>query len=388
MFITPVTRVWFASQYIQLSVFLTLWKHSLRRIGLLCVVILPLLLSPQASAATRPNEFSSSAAASVPLQPATADQHVPLLNAVQIAAGGQHTCALINSSKAAASLSVAASDQETAGYVVKCWGVNWFGQLGDGTQTRRSIPVDVVGLSSGVQAIAAGDGHTCALTSSDSVKCWGWNTYGQLGDGTQTDRGEGLSVPVDVIGLSSGVYAIVAGARHTCALVRSGNGSVAQSTTTDKPGTEGFAVKCWGDNAQGQLGDGTTTSRSTVAYVKGLSSGVHTIAAGDGHTCALVSSGKDFAAQATATDETGTGGFAVKCWGDNVHGQLGDGTKTEWRARRLIPVDVLGLSRGVYAIAAGDRHTCAMISSDKGSASQSTTTDGAGTEGFAAQVLG
>ena len=285
---------------------------------------------------TRANEFSSSAAASVPLQPATADQHVPLLNAVQIAAGGQHTCALINSSKAAASLSVAASDQETAGYVVKCWGVNWFGQLGDGTQTRRSIPVDVVGLSSGVQAIAAGDGHTCALTSSGGVKCWGWNTYGQLGDGTQTDRGEGLSVPVDVIGLSSGVYAIVAGARHTCALVRSGNGSVAQSTTTDKPGTEGFAVKCWGDNAQGQLGDGTTTSRSTVAYVKGLSSGVHTIAAGDGHTCALVSSGKDFAAQATATDETGTGGFAVKCWGDNVHGQLGDGTKTEWRARRLM----------------------------------------------------
>ena len=377
-----------------------LWVHVLvddmckeleghpRRIGLLCVVILPLLLAPQASAATRPNEFSSSAAASVPLQPATADQHVPLLNAVQIAVGGQHTCALINSSKAAASLSVAASDQETAGYVVKCWGKNWFGQLGDGTQTDRSIPVDVVGLSSGVQAIAAGDGHTCALTSSGGVKCWGWNTYGQLGDGTQTDRGVGLSVPVDAIGLSSGVYAIAAGARHTCALVRSGNGSVAQSTTTDKPGTEGFAVKCWGDNAQGQLGDGTTTSRSTVAYVKGLSSGVHTIAAGDGHTCALIGSGKGSAAQTTTTDETGTGGFAVKCWGDNVHGQLGDGTQTEWRARRLIPVDVLGLSSGVYAIAAGARHTCAMISSDKGSASQSTTADEAGTEGFAVKCWG
>ena len=108
LFITQVTRVWFASQYIQLSVFLTLWKHSPRRIGLLYVVILPLLLAPQASAATRPNEFSSSAAASVPLQPATADQHVPLLNAVQVAVGGRHTCVLINSSKAAASLSVAA----------------------------------------------------------------------------------------------------------------------------------------------------------------------------------------------------------------------------------------------------------------------------------------
>ena len=202
-----------------------LWVHVLvddmckelegypRRIGLLCVVILPLLLAPQASAATRANEFSSSAAASVPRQPAAADQQAPLLNAVQVAVGGRHTCALIDSSKAAASLSVAGSDQETAGYVVKCWGANWFGQLGDGTQTRRSIPVDVVGLSGGVQAIAAGEGHTCALTSSGGVKCWGWNTYGQLGDGTRTDRGAGLSVPVDVTGLSRGVYAIAAGAR-------------------------------------------------------------------------------------------------------------------------------------------------------------------------------
>ena len=377
-----------------------LWVHVLvddmckeleghpRRIGLLCVVILPLLLAPQASAATRPNEFSSSAAASVPLQPATADQHVPLLNAVQVAAGGRHTCALISSSKAAASLSVASSDQETAGYVVKCWGANWLGQLGDGTQTRRSIPVDVVGLSSGVQAIAAGEGHTCALTSSGGVKCWGGNTSGQLGDGTRTDRGVGLSVPVDAIGLGSGVYAIAAGASHTCALVRSGNGSVAQSTTTDKPGTEGFAVKCWGENAHGQLGDGTQTVRTTAVDVVGLSSGVYAIAAGGRHTCALIGSGKGSAAQSKTTDEPGTGGFAVKCWGDNVHGQLGDGTKTEWRARRLIPVDVLGLSSGVYAIAAGARHTCATISSDKGSASQSTTADEAGTEGFAVKCWG
>ena len=377
-----------------------LWVHVLvddmckepeghpRRIGLLCVVILPLLLAPQASAATRANEFSSSAAASVPRQPATADQQAPLLNAVQVAVGGRHTCALINSSKAAASLSVVTSDQETAGYAVKCWGANWFGQLGDGTQMDRSIPVDVVGLSGGVQAIAAGEGHTCALTSSGGVKCWGWNTYGQLGDGTRTDRGVGLSVPVDAIGLSRGVYAIAAGARHTCALVRSGNGSVAQSTTTDKPGTEGFAVKCWGENAHGQLGDGTQTVRTTPVDVVGLSSGVYAIAAGGRHTCALVGSGKGSAAQATATDETGTGGFAVKCWGDNVHGQLGDGTQPEWRARRLIPVDVLGLSSGVYAIAAGARHTCATISSDKGSASQSTTTDEAGTEGFAVKCWG
>lgn len=240
-----------------------------RRIGLLCVVILPLLLAPQARAAARPNEFSRVETASVPLQPATADQYVPLQNAVQVAVGGWHTCALIDSSEAAAPLSEATNDPDTAGDVVKCWGRNGFGQLGDGTQMDRSIPVDVVGLNSGVQAIAAGDGHTCALISSGGVKCWGWNTYGQLGDGTQTDRGVGLFVPVDAVGLRSGVNAIATGGRHTCVLTTSDKGSAAQSTTADKPGTEGFGVKCWGDNAHGQLGDGTRTVRPTPEDVLG-----------------------------------------------------------------------------------------------------------------------
>ena len=180
-------RVWLASQHMRLSVFLNLWTHALKRIGLLYVIILPLLLAPQASAASRPNEFSGAGTASIPLQPATADQYVLLLNAVQVAGGDWHTCALIDNSEAAASLSEATSDPETAGYAVKCWGANGLGQLGDGTQMDRSIPVDVVGLSSGVQAIAAGDNHTCALTNAGSVKCWGSNTDGQLGNGTQTE---------------------------------------------------------------------------------------------------------------------------------------------------------------------------------------------------------
>ena len=325
-----------------------LWVHVLvddmckeleghpRRIGLLSVVILPLLLAPQTSAATRANEFSSSAAASAPRQPAAADQQAPLLNAVQVAAGGRHTCALISSGKAAASLSVASSDQETAGYAVKCWGANWLGQLGDGTQTHRSTPVDVVGLSGGVQAIAAGDGHTCALTGSGGVKCWGSNTYGQLGDGTRTDRGVGLSVPVDAIGLSRGVYAIAAGARHTCALVRSGNGSAAQSTTTDKPGTEGFAVKRWGENGHGQLGDGTQTVRTTPVDVTGLSSGVYAIAAGGRHTCAITSSAEEPARQTSVGAEPFAGG--VKCWGANRSNQIGDGMGG---VTRSAPVDVI-----------------------------------------------
>ena len=366
------------------------WR--LRRIGLLCVVILPLLLAPQARAAARPNEFSRVGTASVPLQPAMADQYVPLRNAVQVAAGDWHSCALIDSSEAAAPLSEATAGSETAGYAVKCWGDNWVAGPGDGMErsysTNLPTPVDVAGLNGGVLAIAAGGRHTCALTTSGSVKCWGWNTYGQLGDGTQTDRGVGLSVPVDVVGLSSGVYAIAAGGRHTCALVSSGKGSAVQSTTADEPGTEGFGVKCWGDNAHGQLGDGTRTVRPTPVDVVGLSSGVYAIAAGGRHTCALVGSGKGSAAQSTTADEPGTEGFGVRCWGDNVHGQLGDGTQTA----RTTPVDVLGLSSGVYAIAAGGGyiggHTCALTHSGQGSASSTATTDNPGAEDLAVKCWG
>jgi alpha-tubulin suppressor-like RCC1 family protein len=200
---------------------------------------------------------------------------------------------------------------------VKCWGANDNAELGDNSTTNRLTPVDVSGLSSGVTAISAGWYHTCALLGTGAVKCWGFNIYGQLGDGTETNR----VTPVDVSGLSFGVTAISAGHKHTCAVLSSG------------------AVKCWGDNSSGQLGDGTTTKRLTPVDVSGLSSGVTAISAGQNHTCALFSTG------------------AVKCWGDNSSGQLGDGTTTQ----RLTPVDVSGLSSGVAQIATGDSTACALL---------------------------
>jgi len=221
----------------------------------------------------------------------------PLLNIAAIAAGYVHTCAL------------------TGGGGVKCWGSNWNGELGDGTTIDRHTPVDVSGLASGVSAIAAGGNHTCALTGGGGVKCWGRNDYGQLGDGTTTDR----YTPVNVSGLASGVSAIAAGSNHTCAL------------------TAGGGVKCWGNNWDGQLGDGTTIERHAPVNVSGLASGVNAIASGKDHTCAL------------------TAGGGVKCWGYNSNGQLGDGTTID----RLTPVGVSGLASGVSAIAAGGHHTCA-----------------------------
>ena len=146
-----------------------------------------------------------------------------------IAAGRRHTCALT-----------------TAGGV-KCWGNNHDGQLGDGTKIDKKTPVDVMGLAGGVQAITAGWRHTCALTASGSVKCWGKNHDGQLGDGTAINR----SSPVDVVGLPSGVRAIAAGGQHACAL-------------------NPQFVSCWGDNEDGQLGDGTTADTLAAREEVGL----------------------------------------------------------------------------------------------------------------------
>lgn len=267
--------------------------------------------------------------------------------AMSISAGRSHTCAV------------------AAGGGVWCWGANYHGQLGDGTQTNRQIPVTVNGLAAGMNAVAAGDQHTCGLTSGGSVKCWGANGYGQLGDGTTTSS----NAPVNVTDMATGVTAIIAGAYHTCAVMANGgvkcwgnndNGQLGNGSTSDHsiPGdvngltasaittgddhtcalTPGGGVKCWGRNDFGQVGDGTVNNRPVPVDVSGLTTGAHGMCAGSSHTCALMDGG------------------GAKCWGHNNFGQLGNGATDD----ASMPVSVSGLVEGVTAIAAGQSHTCVL----------------------------
>jgi hypothetical protein len=189
-----------------------------------------------------------------------------------------------------------------------------------------ATPVDVIGLSSGVTAIAIGGVRSCAVLATGGVKCWGYG-YGPT--------------PTDVTGLTSGVTAIsVAG--PLCALINTGGVKCLDGdhrTPVDIPGlssgvtdvatnaghgcalTNAHGVKCWGLNDHGQLGDGTTSDRSTPVDVSGLGSGVVGITAGGFYSCAVTSAG------------------GAKCWGANGAGALGDGSET----RRLRPVAVVGL---------------------------------------------
>ncbi len=196
---------------------------------------------------------------------------------------------------------------------VSAWGWNPFGQVGDGTRAERRRPVAVSGLTD-VQSVAAGAFHSLAVREDGTVWAWGLNTFGQLGDGSTTDR----LAPVQVVGLTD-VKAVAAGAYHSVAVRNDGS------------------VWAWGWNALGMLGDGTLTGRSTPVRVPGLS-GLTGVSAGAFHTLALGQDG------------------AVWSWGWNGLGQLGDGSAATYRA---IPVRVSGLA-GIRSVAAGAYHSLAL----------------------------
>lgn len=215
------------------------------------------------------------------------------------AVGGAHTCAI----KAG-----------TPG-LVRCVGAGDSGQLGNGETSGSRVAVDVGGTLEGPKQLVAGLGHTCARLGNGTVRCWGSNEGGQLGDGTNKSR----SLPVRVRSLVN-VVEVAAGAYHDCVRLVDGG------------------VRCWGLNTVGQLGDGTNDSRNTPVKVT-LDADATALAAGYTHSCAVVTDGSVF------------------CWGANDRGQLGDGT-TE---RRTKPVKVVGLGGKVVALASGEDHSCAVL---------------------------
>ena len=215
----------------------------------------------------------------------------------QLAIAQHHTCALTNQG------------------AVKCWGAGWYGALGDGSGGEAYSPVNASLLSVKVKQITSGYQHTCALTTTGGVKCWGWNGYGQLGDGTFGS----ISTPKDVVGLTSGVVQISTNFGHTCAVMSN------------------HTAKCWGLNDQGQLGDGTYTTQPIPVLVQGLNGNVKSISTGRYNTCII-----------TTTN-------TVKCWGYNGWGQLGNGS---W-GNSISPLDVPGLTN-ISKVSVGEGQICSI----------------------------
>jgi alpha-tubulin suppressor-like RCC1 family protein len=314
----------------------------------------------------------------------------PASGFTSVAAGAGYTCAV------------------TAAGGVSCWGLNNFGQLGDGTNLVRHTPVSVCsetgcdsGLS-GVSVVSAGQSHACALKTSGNVICWGSDGSGQLGNG-----GAGSSLtPVAVCGLPdetvtctplAGFVAVAAGGLHNCGL------NIEQK------------VLCWGSNAGGQLGDGTLDLRQSPVYVCRNAScespldGVAIIDAGTSHSCVLLGDGgtrcwgRNFygqlgdntnansSAPVTPCRAAGQGGATsggascaaaddlvaislgahhtcaitadtgVECWGANTTGQLGDGTTEDRDTLTSVCVEgCAGSLSGVGSVSAGSEHTCAL----------------------------
>jgi alpha-tubulin suppressor-like RCC1 family protein len=232
-----------------------------------------------------------------------------------LAAGAGHSCLLTTTGR------------------IECWGANQYGQLGgkdgpftlleNGPPFSGRIPGDwakakVRGLTGKAVAVSSGYYHTCALVGVGGVQCWGWNASGQLGTGTNVDS----DTAVHVQGLDIPVTAIDLGVSHSCALMETGD------------------VRCWGENENGQLGDGTRENSNSPVTVQGLTDKVVQIAAGGMFTCALTENGE------------------LYCWGNGANGRFSDDSEVN-----PTPVLVDGLDQNVDLIVAGDFHLCARTTS-------------------------
>ena len=233
--------------------------------------------------------------------------------------------------------------------LVRCWGFGGNGRLGNGTATIGDDETPGTAAPAGVgpvKAISAGDGHTCAILTDDTVRCWGFGGNGRLGYGNVDNIGDdeppGAGGPVDLGGHKA--RAISAGGSHTCAVL------------------DDNTVRCWGYGATGQLGYGVTTEFEPGVFVGidvgdnetpgsrppvelGAGRTATAITAGENHTCAILDNG------------------TVKCWGYATYGQLGYGNGT-WIGDDETPASAGPVNLGgqqAKAISAGGQHTCAVL---------------------------
>jgi len=267
-------------------------------------------------------------AGDVPLSAVDPITHLPFDPVQQLVAGHNHTCALLESG------------------LVYCWGDNQFGQLGYNRTDNLGDgePVTSFGyvtLGNIATRIAAGGDHTCAILQNGALRCWGRNDFGQLGHGNTANIGDNETVfSAGDVDLGPGVMVkdLALGDSHTCALLSTG------------------AVRCWGRNAEGQLGYGNTANVGDNEPINNLANvsltgAVRKLVAGAFHTCALTFTG------------------TLRCWGDDRFGQLGQsyfggdafwGNQANERPSTL-PGDI-NTGAQVVDVTAGDSHTCARSS--------------------------
>lgn len=290
-----------------------------------------------------------------------------------------------------------------------CWGSNIWGGLGNGTNLPASTPTAVT-LPAGVAGfarLAAGGGHTCALTATNSLYCWGDDTWDQLADG---DPPAESTVPVAASVQISGPFTeFEANGAHTCLLSAAGAircwgdlGLPLTGFASVAPGglhhcgiDQGGVTKCWGMNVYGQLGDGTDDPSFAVPVAVSLPAGVTgfaTLAAGGTHNCALTGAGSAYCWGHNWTGQLGnpvspssnvpvpvalpagvtlvslalgqdhscglTATGSAYCWGENSHGQLGNGTTTT--SSTPVAVTIPAGASGFVALTAGGAHTCGV----------------------------
>jgi alpha-tubulin suppressor-like RCC1 family protein len=269
--------------------------------------------------------------------------------AKQLVAGGWHTCAILNDD------------------TVKCWGWGGNGRLGYGDTEDRgdqanemgnNLPIVDLGTDKTAKQLVAGDWHTCAILNDDTIKCWGYSTYGQLGYGDTDSRGDspnemGNHLPVVDLGTDKTAKQLAAGSAHTCAILNDDT------------------IKCWGYGNHGQLGYGDKEDRGNQANEMGNNLPIvdlgtdktaKQLVAGEYHTCA------------TLNDDT------VKCWGRGDHGRLGYGDTSDrgWNTNTMVnnlPAVDLGLPAPVFTygsvhrtettpvaqqLSLGEEHSCSL----------------------------